>query len=173
MGVMFPPEGADDEVRWLNEEETEAWNGFLEILSVRQVLDAQLHQESGLSLFGYLVLSRLAMEADHSARMSQLAHMTACSPSRLSNVVGAFEKKGWVTRQPDPDDGRAIRATLTEDGFDVVCAAAPGHVRAVRRQVIDPLDSRQLRALVDIARSIADALPEGAHLVDGRSPGDQ
>lgn len=165
--------GTDGDVPWLNQEETRAWNGFLEILSVRQVLDAQLHRDSDLSFFGYLVLSTLAMEEDRSARMSQLARLAACSPSRLSNVAGAFEKKGWITREQDPEDGRVIRATLTDEGLAVVRAAAPGHLKAVREHVIDPLGREQLQDFVQIAQSIADALPEGAHLLEGRAPGEE
>lgn len=164
MGGMFSPGG--DEVRWLDADEALAWNGFLELLSVRQVLEAQLHHDSGLSFFGYLVLSTLATEQDRSARMSRLARMTSCSPSRLSNVVGSFEKKGWITRQPDPEDRRAIRATLTEEGLEVVRTAAPGHVAAVRKHVTGALTPEQLRALVGIAQRIGDTLPEGAHLLE-------
>lgn len=173
MGFMFPSGGADGEVQRLNDDEMRAWNGFLEILSVRQVLDAQLHQDSGLSFFGYLVLNALAMEKDRSARMSQLARQTACSPSRLSNVAGVFERKGWITRHQDPEDGRAIRATLTDEGLAVVRAAAPGHLAAVRKHVLGPLDRGQLQEFVHIAQRIADALPEGSHLLEGRAPGEE
>ena len=66
---------------------------------------------------------------DHHIRMSELAYLANGSLSRLSNVVKRFEQRGWVTRAPDPNDGRYTVASLTEAGYAVVVAAAPVHVR--------------------------------------------
>jgi hypothetical protein len=54
---------------------------------------------------------------------------------------------------------------LTDAGWDVVVAAAPGHVAAVRRYVIDGLTEQQVDVLRDIAchvtRQIENAAEEG------------
>ncbi len=55
-----------------------------------------------------------------------------------------------LTRRPDPADGRSTLATLTDDGWDVVSAAAPGHVAAVRRLVFDALTPEQTQLLAEI-----------------------
>ena len=52
-----------------------------------------------------------------------------------------------VRRQADPTDGRFTNAILTEDGFQTLAAAAPGHVAHVRSLVIDVLSPEQLRRL--------------------------
>jgi DNA-binding MarR family transcriptional regulator len=77
-------------------------------------------------------------------------------------VVRRLEERELVERFPCPEDRRATNARLTVDGWDTVVGAAPGHVEAVRRLVLDPLSRRQLAQL----RSIGDALltvldPEG------------
>lgn len=79
--------------------------------------------------------------------MSELAALANGSLSRLSNVVKRFEKKGWVQRSPDPEDGRYTIAALTDAGFAVVEAAAPVHMRAVRELVLDKLNAGDRRAI--------------------------
>ena len=69
---------------------------------------------------------------DHVLRMSQLAAQCHSSLSRLSHVVARLERRGWLRREPCPDDGRATLARMTDDGFAKLASAAPGHVEAVR-----------------------------------------
>jgi DNA-binding MarR family transcriptional regulator len=69
-------------------------------------------------------------------------------------VVARLERRGWVRRDPCPDDGRATLATLTDAGFARLAAAAPGHVEAVRAYVIDALDPAQLRELTAICDTV-------------------
>lgn len=47
---------------------------------------------------------------------SQLANALQASSGRISTVLSALEKKGWVTRDIDPDDRRIIRVNLTDAG---------------------------------------------------------
>ncbi len=110
-------------------------------------LDAQLERDAGLSFFEYHVLSMLSELPSRSLRMSRLAQLTSASPSRLSNVVKRLESQDLVRREPDPDDGRATRAVLTDAGMATVEKAAPGHVTTVRELVVDALDPAQLAHL--------------------------
>ncbi|MFG3340500.1 MarR family winged helix-turn-helix transcriptional regulator [Glycomyces sp. NPDC048151] len=145
-----------DERLWLDAEEKAAWTGaasFAWLLPGR--LEAPLQQEFGLSLFDYLTLSHISEAPGRRIRMSELAYLANGSLSRLSNVVKRFEQRGWAERSPDPDDGRYTIAALTDAGFAVVEAAAPVHVRAVRRYVIDPLDEEDRRALARIAAKLS------------------
>ena len=57
-------------------------------------------------------------------------------------------------------------AALTESGYALVVAAAPGHVAAVRKYVIDPLSHAQVRSLAGIGRRIRQRITGR----DGRSP---
>ncbi|SEP70168.1 DNA-binding transcriptional regulator, MarR family [Lentzea xinjiangensis] len=147
-------------MEWLNAEEKEAWTGLVSLLLLMPGrLEAPLQQESGLSLFDYLVLSHVSEAPDRRMRMSELAHLANGSLSRLSNVVKRFEHRGWVVRHPDPDDGRYTLASLTDEGFEVVRAAAPAHLRSVRQFVLDPLTGEDRQALTRIAAKLRVSIP--------------
>jgi DNA-binding MarR family transcriptional regulator len=164
------PAGAG-EPRWLSSTEQEAWQAVAALmLQLPGPLDAQLQQDSGLTLFEYLVLSSLSMAPDRTSRMSELARLANGSQSRLSNVARRLEERGWLRREPDPRDGRSTVARLTDSGWDVVRAAAPGHVEAVRRMVIDPLTGPQLEALSAAAHGIVRGLEEAAQACREHAP---
>lgn len=160
------------EPRWLSDTEQEAWKAVAALmLQLPGPLDAQLQQDSGLTLFEYLVLSSLSMAPDHTLRMSGLARLANGSQSRLSNVAKRLEERGWLRREPDPRDGRSTVARLTDRGWEMVRAAAPGHVEAVRRMVIDPLAGPQLEALSAAAQSIVRGLEEASQACREQAPG--
>lgn len=141
----------DEEPKWLSPEEKQAWTGLAAVmLLLPGKLDAALRPVD-LTLFEYLTLSQISEAADRRIRMSELAFLTNGSLSRLSNVVKRFEQRGWVTRSPDPDDGRYTLAELTDDGHRLVVEAAPLHVRSVRELVLDPLTATDQKALARIA----------------------
>jgi DNA-binding MarR family transcriptional regulator len=147
------------EPRWLTADERAAWLALVSVLiRLPAALDAQLQQDSGLNHFEYQVLAALSEAPDRTMRMSTLASFAEGSLARLSQAVARLEKRGWVRRSPDPADGRYTLATLTEDGWAAVVAAAPGHVAAVRRLVFDPLTRPQARQLRDIGRRIMSAV---------------
>ena len=144
-----------EQPRWLTPDEEQAWIALAgALIKVPAALDAQLQREAGLSHFEYMVLSWLSMTPERTARMSELAQLVNSSLSRLSHVARRLEKQGWLSRRPDPGDGRYTLATLTGDGWDKVAAAAPGHVEAVRRVVFDPLSRTQVKQLREVATRI-------------------
>jgi len=143
------------EPRWLEGIERDAWLSLIGvIIRLPAALDAQLQRDAGLSHFEYMVMVNLSNADDHVLRMSQLAALCHSSLSRLSHVVARLERRGWLRREPCPDDGRATLATLTDDGFATLASAAPGHVDAVRAYVIDALDPEQLGQLSAIGDTI-------------------
>ncbi|MGI5443952.1 MarR family winged helix-turn-helix transcriptional regulator [Streptomyces shenzhenensis] len=153
-----PPDtggGTADEPLWLTAAEKEAWTGLVSlVLLLPGRLESPLQREAGLTLFEYLALSHISETPERRLRMSELAYLANGSLSRLSNVVKRFEQRGWVERFPDPDDGRFTIAALTDAGYEVVVAAAPTHVRAVRQLVLDPLTAADQRALARIAAKL-------------------
>ena len=80
---------------------------------------------------------------------------TRMSASRLSHAIARLEERGLVRRQDCPTDRRGQVAVLTDDGFDALAAAAPGHVEAVRRALFDTLDAEQVRHLGEISETLA------------------
>lgn len=142
-------------VDWLTPPEKEGWTGLASlILLLPARLEQTLQQQAGLGLFEYLVLSQVSEAPERRIRMSELAYLTNGSLSRLSNVVKRFEQRGWMERSPDPDDGRYTIAALTPAGYDVVVAAAPLHVQAVRDVALDRLSAEDHEALARIAAKL-------------------
>ncbi|MFJ9706314.1 MarR family winged helix-turn-helix transcriptional regulator [Streptomyces sp. NPDC101234] len=159
---------APKEPRWLDDEEDQAWIALSSMLMrLPAALDAQLQGDAGLSLFEYQVMAALSMAEDRSMRMSELAAFVEGSLPRLSQVVGRLEKRDWARRSTDPSDGRYTVATLTDDGWDKVTTAAPGHVEAVRTYVFDSLTRAQVRQLTAVGRRIVGAIDPGHPLVTG------
>lgn len=161
---------SDDAPRWLDAEEQQVWRELVGVLiRLPAELDRQLRRDAGLSHYEYQVLATLSEAPGRTLRMRDLAERTEGSLPRLSQVVGRLERRGRVRRRPDPDDGRTTLATLTDAGWDELVAAAPGHVDAVRRLVLDPLSAAQRRQLGSISRRLADAIEAGeAADVDAR-----
>ncbi|MGW5386561.1 MarR family winged helix-turn-helix transcriptional regulator [Nocardia sp. NPDC003963] len=145
----------DEEPRWLDAQEKAAWTGLISlVLLLPGKLESPLRQEHGLTLFEYLVLSHLSEAPRRTLRMGELAFLASGSLSRLSNVVKRCEQRGWVVRTPDPADGRYTLAELTDRGVDIVRLAAPTHLRAVRRVVLDSLGATDQKALARIAEKL-------------------
>jgi DNA-binding MarR family transcriptional regulator len=149
----------DPEPRWLEEDERDAWGAFARMLMwLPAALDDQLQRDSGLSHYEYGILAALSAAEAATLRMSELAIYANGSLSRLSRGVARLERRGWVTRKPDPADGRYTLATLTDDGRSVLVEAAPGHVEVVNRLVFDVLTKPQARQLGIIAGRILQAI---------------
>lgn len=141
--------------RWLDEEQQRAWRAFLGALAhLQSGLDAQLQADSGMPHGYYEILVRLSESPDRRMRMSALAEAASSSRSRLSHAVAQLEARGWVRRDPCPEDRRGLVATLTDEGFAALAAAAPGHVEAVRRLLVDRLTREQVRQLREISEAV-------------------
>lgn len=152
---MDPAAEPTPEPQWLDADERAAWLALVSVVvRLPAALDAQLRREAGLSHFEYTVLAGLSERPDRTIRMSELAALADGSLSRLSQVVSRLERRGLVTRTPDPDDRRATLAVLTDDGWETVVATAPSHVAEVRRLVFDPLTRAQVAQLRSIGERI-------------------
>lgn len=153
------------EPRWLTEQERAAWLRLIGVVELLPgALEHQLRADSGLTHFEYFVLAMLSEADDRTLRMTALAGRTNASLSRLSHVVRRLEERGLVERFPCPDDGRATNARLTEAGWDVVVAAAPGHVETVRHYVVDALTPEQLEQLREIGDALLARLDPDGHM---------
>jgi DNA-binding MarR family transcriptional regulator len=144
-----------EDVRWLEPEEMEAWLAFVAASTLLDgALDRQLQRDSGMPHAYYQILVMLAEAPGRSLRMSELANATQSSQSRLSHAVARLEQQGWVHRAPCSYDRRSTFAQLTEAGYAALVAAAPGHVRTVRKYVFDRLTAEQVRQMRDIFRQV-------------------
>lgn len=136
------------ETKWLTQDEQRAWRGFL--LASRLVMDQlnrELHESHGLSLTDYAILVRLSEEPDRRLRMTDLAASSGLSKSRLSHQMSRLEARGLTSRSACQDDARGMNAELTQEGFDVLSAAAHIHVEGVRTHLLDLLTPEQVSGL--------------------------
>jgi DNA-binding MarR family transcriptional regulator len=148
--------------RWLSADEQRCWRAFLNACqSLFAGIDAQLLRDSGLPHGYYEILVHLSEAPGRARRMSELAKASTFSKSRLSHAVARLEDRGWVKRLDCPTDRRGQIAQLTDEGFETLAAAAPGHVEQVRRALIDVLTPEQLTELGEMSKAIIAAAGAG------------
>ena len=148
-----------DETRWLEPDELETWLSYVAATTLLEgALDRQLQRDAGMPHAYYQILAMLSEVPDRTLRMSELAAITQSSQSRLSHAVARLERNGWIRRKPCPEDRRSTFAQLTEEGFAVLAAAAPGHVCTVRRHLFDRLTPEQVGQLREITRAVLSGL---------------
>lgn len=145
--------------RWLDDDQQRTWRAWLTVAELLpRALDAQLQRDAGISHAAYVVLAMLSESPGRSRRMSDLARRANQSQSRLSHTVARLEERGWVRRERAADDGRGNLAVLTDAGWDVVRAVAPGHVDAVREAMFGPLTAEQTQVLGEALQAIVERL---------------
>lgn len=149
--------------RWLDDEERAIWLRLVAVLELLPgVLDGQLRRDSGITHFEYYVLAMLSEAPEHTLRMSELGKLTNATLPRLSHVVKRMEDRELIERFPCTEDRRATNARLTPQGWSLIQEAAPGHVAAVRENVLDVLTRTQLKQLNAISTALLPHLdPEG------------
>lgn len=149
-----------EDVPWLTTDQQGHWRAVITGMArLTESLGRQLERDAGLSLSEYEILVRLSESPERTMRMSELAAAVVHSRSRLTHAVGRLESRGLVERRPCPDDRRGVNCAMTDDGYAVLAAAAPGHVREVRAQLVDVLTDEEFAALGAAMDKVA---PEGA-----------
>lgn len=149
----------ETEPRWLSPEQQSVWRSWLlAVARIEDYLDRDLRR-FGLSLAEYEILVRLSEADGWSLRMSQLADDVHQTRSRLTHTISRMEREGLVSRHSAPDDRRGVLAQLTEKGYDLLVEAAPSHVAAVRRILVDVTDPKDFAAMgraLDAVLTVAD-----------------
>lgn len=148
-----------DATRWLTDEEQGVWRAWLRASTLLpDQLNRDLLADHGLTNMDYQILVELSESPDRRMRMSELAERTLASRSRLSHQVDRMEQAGLVERASCPEDRRGSFASLTEQGWHVLVAAAPDHVASVRRHLIDAMTPAELQALGTACRKIVERI---------------
>jgi DNA-binding MarR family transcriptional regulator len=151
------------EPRWLDDHEKAAWHAFLAATNlVNRSLEQQLKDDAGLSHTQYEVLVQLNAVEGGALRMTELADRLVTSKSGLTYQITQLERAGLVFRRSCPSDVRGVFAEITEQGRTVLRFAAPGHVEAVRKALIDVLTPEQLTHLAEGLGEVARRLRCGA-----------
>ncbi|NLG55316.1 MAG: MarR family transcriptional regulator [Rhodococcus sp.] len=136
---------------WLTADEMRAWRGYMDgNQRLMSVLNRDLQEAHGLSLADYRILVFLSESEDGSLRMSSLADGILSSRSRLTHQIRRMEMDGLVKRDSCVEDGRGVRAIITDEGRRRLSEAAPTHVAGVRSNLINLLTKTQLKVLAEV-----------------------
>ena len=65
---------------------------------------------------------------------SEIAHMLFCDRPTATVIVANMERRGWVTRNRDPEDAKRVQVRITEEGRATLATAG-----SVSRPPFDPL----------------------------------
>lgn len=145
-----------DDTRWLDDEETRIWRGFVEASQrVAHELDQALKQNADMTHDDYEVLVVLSEAPAHRMRMTELSQRLVHSQSRLTQRVDRLVKRGWVGREQCPEDRRGVHAVITPEGITQIEAVAPGHVRDVREFLIDLIEPGERPIVADVLERVA------------------
>lgn len=148
--------------RWLDREQQQAWRAFImgsTLLSDK--LDRELRQAHGISSAEYEILVRLSEAPDRRMRMALLAEAMCHSRSRVTHTISRMQKAGWVAREATETDRRGIEAVMTEQGMQLLEAAAHTHVTGVREHLVDLGSREDFAALGRIFDAVSDQLLRG------------
>ena len=67
-------------------------------------------------------------------RVKELAEAVVLSPTAMSRFVDRVETAGYVRREPDPDDRRALQITITDAGRDLLRRMWPIYSRGIEQR---------------------------------------
>ena len=96
------------------------------IMRVQQLLLADFDAVVGrheLTFARYEALVLLAFSSAGELPMSKIGERLMVHPTSATNIVQRLEAQGFVSRQPNPRDGRGTLAAITDSGRDVMEAA--------------------------------------------------
>jgi DNA-binding MarR family transcriptional regulator len=118
----------------------------------------RLRAEPGPSVGRMTVLARL--DRGGPASISDLATAERMRPQSMAQTVGDLERAGFVSRRPDPDDGRRAFVELTAAGLDllrVIRARRESWLAEALERELDPRERELLREAVALLGRLADA----------------
>jgi DNA-binding MarR family transcriptional regulator len=118
----------------MDDERLATWRAFLTAHArVTRAISADLAAAGLPDLSWYDLLYTLYRSPGRSLRVNELAGAVALSPTGMSRFVDRVERAGCVRRAPDPDDRRALRVVLTDDGRALLRRMWPVYEAGIER----------------------------------------
>jgi DNA-binding MarR family transcriptional regulator len=135
-----------------------AWRAVLLAQSrVLRAIERDLDAVGAIPLPWYDVLLELDAAPGRRLRMQELGMRAVLSRTRVSRIVSELQTAGYVSRLPDPHDGRASLATLTEAGAAVFRETAPRYLAGIEEHFTRFLSPRRQQAVIDALQPVIDA----------------
>jgi len=144
---------------WLTDDEQRTWRAFVQLqMRLQAELGRCLQAGSELSQADFVVLVQLTDTPDGRSRAYELGRFLDWEKSRLSHHLTRMEKRGLVVRQDCPTDRRGAFVAVTPAGRHAIEAAAPAHVREVRRLFFDALTAQEVAGLRELSERLLERL---------------
>ncbi len=106
----------------------------------------------GLSFARYEALVLLAFSREETLNMTKVGERLMVHPTSATNIIQRLAAQGFVSRVPNPQDGRGMLAVLTEAGRSAMEAATADLVTAGFG--LEMLSEPEQRELFDLLRRV-------------------
>jgi DNA-binding MarR family transcriptional regulator len=118
----------------IDDDALRAWRAFLTAHAhVTRRISRDLAEAGLPDLSWYDLLWALYRHPDRRLRVNELAREVVLSPTAMSRFVDRVEAAGYVRREPDPADRRALRIAITDDGVELLRRMWPVYERGIER----------------------------------------
>lgn len=110
-------------------------NAFIKLMRASESVNNRLNKhlsEANLTVSQFGILEALL----HLGPMNQrtLGEKILKSGGNITLVIDNLEKSGWVVRNPDPDDRRAVSICLTKKGKAFIESFFPEHLKKIMEE---------------------------------------
>jgi DNA-binding MarR family transcriptional regulator len=106
-------------------------------------------------------LSVLATLRERPRRITELASLEHVAQPTMTVLVSRLEQRGWVERQPDPTDRRAVQVAITDAGTKVLDELIAKRTTLLAERLGDLSEAER--------ETLARAIPILDRLIDGNS----
>ena len=118
----------------IDDETLATWRAFLNAHArVTRRISAELAAAGLPDLSWYDLLWTLYRSEGRSLRVNELAREVVLSPTAMSRFVDRVEAAGYVRREPDPADRRALQVAITDEGVDLLRRMWPVYEQGIQR----------------------------------------
>jgi DNA-binding MarR family transcriptional regulator len=116
----------------LDDDVLATWRAFLDAhAQTTRAISRDLAAAGLPDLSWYDLLWALYRRPERRLRVNELAREVLLSPTATSRFVDRVERAGYVRREPDPADRRALQIVLTDAGVDLLREMWPIYARGI------------------------------------------
>ncbi len=99
------------------------------------------------------------LASDQPLTQQELGLRLRLEKSTISRLVGLLEGRGWLDRQPNPDDGRSVKVRLTAAGVRAAAQIATARHEKFAR-LLEAIPESQRPAVLAALETLTEALHE-------------
>jgi DNA-binding MarR family transcriptional regulator len=137
----------------------EVTDSMRELAVQMTVLNARAGEQVGLRDIDLKCLDILMRDGGQSA--TALARRTGMHPATMTGILDRLEKGGWIVRERDPEDRRAVLIKAVPKRTGEVVRLFIG-INAEMGDVLAGYDQRQLETIIDFIQNAIDRAKKAA-----------